>query len=497
LYFQLHVSGAEFLSQPAPAFFWFREDLRLSDNPALHAAVSTGKPLILLYIHDEQSPGLRSHGGASKWWLDKSLAALAAQIVKVGGQLTLRSGPSATVIRDIIAESGADSVFWNRRYTQAERSLDAEIMESLKQDGVSVTSCNARLLTEPWTVKTGAGGYYKVFTPYWKAVRAEYRAPEPCPAPASLAGPDMASDALAGWNLHPFGPDWSGGLAATWTPGEAGAARRLADFLDGPVNHYADARNRPDIGTSTSGLSPHLRFGEIGPAQVWRAVQHGIAAGRFDEASAMTFLSEIAWREFSYVLLFHNPELASRNYNHAFDHMPWRSDDAACDAWRKGRTGYPMVDAGMRQLWHTGFMHNRVRMIVASFLTKHLLLPWQMGEDWFWDTLVDADSASNAASWQWTAGSGADAAPYFRVFNPVTQGQKFDVTGAYVRQWCPELADLPGKYLHAPWEADAATLSAAGITLGTTYPTPIVDHKAARDRALDAYETLKERRDAA
>ena len=496
-YSQLNGPGAIFLPKPAPALFWFREDLRLSDNRALNAAVSTGKPLILLFIHDEQTSGPRAHGGASKWWLDKSLAALSGDIGKTGGHLTLRSGASAAVIKDIIAESGADSVFWNRRYTLAERDLDSEIMESLKQDGIAVSSFNSRLLTEPWTVKTGSGGYYKVFTPYWKSVRADYRAPDPCPTPSSLAGPKLASDALSNWNLHPTPPDWAGGLAETWTPGEAGAIQRLTDFLDGPVNNYAEARNRPDIANSTSGLSPHLRFGEIGPAHVWRAVQHGISAGQLDESSAMTFLSEIAWREFSYVLLFHNPALASENYNESFDHMPWRSDDAAYAAWCEGRTGYPMVDAGMRQLWHTGFMHNRVRMIVASFLTKHLLLPWQDGEDWFWDTLVDADPASNSASWQWTAGSGADAAPYFRVFNPITQGQKFDATGEYVRQWCPELADMPDKYLHAPWEADAATLSAAGVTLGTTYPKPIVDHKTARERALDAYATLKERRDAA
>lgn len=451
---------------------------------------------MLLFIRDEQSPGTRRLGGASKWWLDKSLAALCAQIAAAGGHLTLRSGPSDTIIRQVVRDAGADCVFWNRRYTQAERDLDTQIMASFKQDGVDVTTFNARLLTEPWTVKTGSGGFYKVFTPYWRAVRAQYSAPEACPAPTCLAGPDMSGDALTEWNLHPAHPDWSGGLADTWTPGEAGAGQRLCDFLEGPVNAYAGDRNRPDIKTSTSGLSAHLRFGEISPAQVWRAVQHGIGTGRFDASSAMTFLSEIGWREFSYVLLFHNPELASRNYNALFDHMPWRTDDPAFEAWCQGRTGYPIVDAGMRQLWHTGFMHNRVRMIVASFLTKHLLLPWQKGEDWFWDTLVDADPASNGASWQWTAGSGADAAPYFRVFNPITQGQKFDATGAYVRQWCPELADLPAKYLHAPWEADTATLAAAGVTLAKTYPRPIVEHKAARGRALDAYETLKEKRDA-
>ena len=248
---------------------------------------------------------------------------------------------------------------------------------------------------------------------------------------------------------------------------------------------------------STSGLSPHLRFGEIGPLQIWRAVHAGMEAGTIPEKDGHTFLSEIGWREFSHTLLFYNPVLASENYNDSFEFMPWRKDKNAFDAWTKGQTGYPMVDAGMRQLWQTGWMHNRVRMIVASFLTKHLLLPWQDGEAWFWDTLVDADPANNAASWQWTAGSGADAAPYFRVFNPISQGSKFDETGAYVRRFCPELKDLPDKYLHAPWEASEEILNKAGIQLGKTYPKPIVDHSGARQRALDAYDTLKEKRDAA
>ncbi len=404
---------------------------------------------------------------------------------------------STETLQAVIAETGADHVFWNRRYQKVERDLDAATMEALKESGIAVSSFNGRLLTEPWQIQTGSGGHYKVFTPFWNAVKARYRVPDALPAPASLAGPVVPSETLSRLVLQPSGPDWSDGHDATWTPGEAGAMERLSSFLDGPINTYADTRNTPGVETGTSRLSPHLHFGEIGPAQVWRAVQFGISLGRIDESSAMTFLSELAWREFSYSLLFHNPDLASENYNPDFRHMPWRSDPYAWRAWCRGETGYPIVDAGMRQLWHTGFMHNRVRMIAASFLTKHLLLPWQMGESWFWDTLVDADPAANAASWQWTAGSGADAAPYFRVFNPITQGRKFDGTGAYVRRWCPELARLPDKYLHAPWEADAAVLDASGVSLGTTYPKPIVDHPVARQRALDAYATLKERRNAA
>ena len=484
------------MSQSAPAIVWFREDLRLSDNPALHAAVSSGRPLVLLYILDEQTKGLRSLGGASKWWLDKSLRALAADIKQAGAQLTLRSGQSADVLDTVIEETGAETIFWNRRYDQPERDLDAAIKEDLTQRGLDVSSHNARLLNEPWQVETNAGGYYKVFTPYWRAARNNFVARDTYGRHKTLSGPKPESESLDDWGLHPSNPDWSTGFD-DWTPGEDGAIARLNDFLDGPINGYKEDRNRPDLDMSTSGLSPHLRFGEIGPLQIWRAVHAGMEAGTIQEKDGHTFLSEIGWREFSHTLLFYNPALASENYNDSFEFMPWRKDKNAFDAWTKGQTGYPMVDAGMRQLWQTGWMHNRVRMIVASFLTKHLLLPWQDGEAWFWDTLVDADPANNAASWQWTAGSGADAAPYFRVFNPISQGSKFDETGAYVRRFCPELKDLPDKYLHAPWEASEEILNKAGIQLGKTYPKPIVDHSGARQRALDAYDTLKEKRDAA
>ncbi len=484
------------MSQSAPAIVWFREDLRLSDNPALHAAVSSGRPLVLLYILDEQTKGLRPLGGASKWWLDKSLRALAADIKQAGAQLTLRSGQSADVLDTVIEETGAETIFWNRRYDQPERDLDAAIKEDLTQRGLDVSSHNARLLNEPWQVETNAGGYYKVFTPYWRAARNNFVARDTYGRHKTLSGPKHESESLDDWGLHPSNPDWSTGFD-DWTPGEDGAIARLTDFLDGPINGYKEDRNRPDLDMSTSGLSPHLRFGEIGPLQIWRAVHAGMEAGTIPEKDGHTFLSEIGWREFSHTLLFYNPALASENYNDSFEFMPWRKDKNAFDAWTKGQTGYPMVDAGMRQLWQTGWMHNRVRMIVASFLTKHLLLPWQDGEAWFWDTLVDADPANNAASWQWTAGSGADAAPYFRVFNPISQGSKFDETGDYVRRFCPELKDLPDKYLHAPWEASEEILNKSGVQLGKTYPKPIVDHSGARQRALDAYDTLKEKRDAA
>jgi len=486
------------LSDTPPAIVWFRKDLRLSENPALAAAAATGKPLILLYILEEDD-GQRPLGGASLWWLDKSLRALGEDVSSRGGQLTLRRGRATKVLRSVVEESGADAVYWNRRYAGKAREIDGEVKAWLKEEGHTAESFNGSLLTEPWTIETKDGGYYKVFTPYWKQVRACYVAPEPVDAPDDLSGPSPESDTLDDWGLHPTRPDWSTGFSPVWTPGEAGAAARFEAFLDGPVDTYDDHRNRPDLDNGTSGLSPHLRWGEISPVQVWREVRRRIDDGRFkiDEASAMSFLSEIVWREFSYVLLYHNPELAEENYNSDFRHMPWRDSETDYACWCDGQTGYPMVDAGMRQLWQTGWMHNRVRMITGSFLTKHLLIPWQRGEDWFWDTLVDADPASNSAGWQWVAGSGADAAPYFRIFNPITQGEKFDETGDYVRRWCPELAELPDKYLHAPWTAPDKVLAAAGITLGETYPRPIIDHSDGRQRALDAYDTLKQKRDGA
>jgi deoxyribodipyrimidine photo-lyase len=475
-----------------PAIVWFREDLRLADNPAIAAAIELGGPVVCVYVREAGLEGARPLGGASLWWLDKSLRAFSDSLEAIGGQLVLRTGKAGEVLPALVKETGAQAVFWNRRYGEPERSQDAAIKASLRGAGLRAESFNARLLMEPWELKTGAGGWYRVFTPFWRALQAAYAPAPALPAPSRLKSIKAESEALSGWGWHPTGPDWSAGLADMWTPGEAGARARLEEFLDGPINQYAENRNRPDEARSTSRLSPHLRFGEIGPAQIWRAVKDGIDAGRYDERNAMVFLSEIAWREFSNVLLHFNPDLARANYNPSFDQMPWRKDKNALTAWAHGQTGYPMVDAGMRELWHTGWMHNRVRMIAASFLCKHLLLPWQAGEEWFWDTLVDADPAANAASWQWTAGSGADAAPYFRVFNPISQGSKFDVTGGYVRRWCPELSRLPDKFLHAPFEAPGNVLADAGIELGKTYPKPIVDHSAARERALDAYKQTRQ-----
>ncbi len=358
-------------------------------------------------------------------------------------------------------------------------------------------SFDGALLSEPWTLKTGSGGYYRVYSPYWRALKGAYSPHPPLPAPEEFSGTDIESDALEDWKLHPTTPDWSTGFDGDWVPGEDGAEERLESFLSDGISNYKDDRNRPDLKHATSGLSAHLAMGEISPAHIWRRTKFKTESGDIDETQADKFLSELAWRDFSYVLLFHNPDLASENYKPDFNHMPWEAQSRALARWQRGETGYPIVDAGMRQLWQTGWMHNRVRMITASFLTKHLMIDWRDGEKWFWDCLTDADPANNAASWQWVAGSGADAAPYFRIFNPITQGAKFDIYGDYVRTWCPELSRLPNKFLFSPWEAGPLILREAGVALGETYPHPIVDHKAARQRALTAYETLKERRDAA
>lgn len=475
---------------------WFRNDLRLHDHAALAAAAETGARIFPVYILEDEVAGGRKLGGASKWWLDKSLKSLRSDISERGGKLICRKGDASKIIAQLVKDCDADAVYWGRRYSQPERDQDADIKQALKDDGIEAKSFNTTLLTEPWSYETTSGGYYKVFTPYWRAVKSSYSAPDPMSAPDTFAGVGIDSDTIEDWGLHPTRPDWSTGFDDLWTPGEAGAKERLSDFLDGPVRSYDDSRNRPDIDDGTSGLSPHLRHGEISPATIWRAVMGRINRGLKEEDSAWTFLSEVVWREFSYVLLYHNPDFGTENYNKKFDKMAWRSSDGDLERWQAGQTGYPIVDAGMRQLWETGWMHNRVRMIVASLLTKHLLLDWRKGEDWFWDTLVDADPASNAAGWQWTAGSGADASPYFRVFNPITQGQKFDKTGDYVRRWCPELSKLPDKHLHAPWEAKRDVLEKAGVKLGETYPRPIIEHAKGRERALNAWEELKEKQDA-
>ncbi|MEE2524985.1 deoxyribodipyrimidine photo-lyase [Hyphobacterium sp. HN65] len=475
----------------SPVIVWFRQDLRIKDNPALSAAAESGRPVIPVFILDDESPGKWKAGGASRWWLHHSLTSLASDLKALGAPMVLRSGHSASALDQLVKESGAGAVFWNRCYEPHARERDEDIKSSLKARNIDVQSFNASLLAEPWTVKNKSGDPFRVFSPFWRSVRSELDPGTPLEAPSSLKAPDAAlpSENLGDWGLLPTQPDWAKGFEPVWTPGEAGARDRLIGFFDHGARHYAGGRDRPDK-PYTSALSPHLHFGEISPRQIFAAIQ--LVRDEIGEKNAEKFLSEIGWREFSVNLLFHFPHFPERNYQDKFDNFPWIDNQAALKAWQTGQTGYPIVDAGMRELWTTGWMHNRVRMIVASFLIKHLLIDWREGEKWFWDTLVDADLANNSASWQWVAGSGADAAPYFRIFNPITQGEKFDPDGDYVRKWVPEIARLPNKYLNQPWEAGPLILKEAGIELGKTYPEPIVDHKAARDRALMAFQSLKD-----
>jgi len=465
----------------SPTLLWFRQDLRLADNPALAAAVKAG-PVIPVFILDDETPGQWKPGGAARWWLHHSLEALATDLRKLGSDLVLKRGPAAKIITSLLKETGATAIFWNRQYEPWAIARDTRIKDTLKATGIRAESFNASLLREPWEMKTGSGGPYRVFTPFWRAAREQLGTVETIARPKAIPAPATwpASDKLASWKLLPTKPDWATGFPPLWTPGELGARKRLDGFLSRTIAGYAANRDRPDI-EATSRLSPHLHFGEISPRQLWKAAT-AAAQSQGQETNTDKFLAEVGWREFSYHLLYHFPHLPERNYKESFDAFPWDDNETNFRKWCRGQTGYPIVDAGMRELWTTGFMHNRVRMVAASFLIKHLLIPWQRGEEWFWDTLVDADLASNSASWQWVAGSGADAAPYFRIFNPVMQGEKFDPDGAYVRKWVPELASCNPKFIHRPWDAPDFTR--------LRYPAPMVDHATARDRALKAFKTL-------
>lgn len=473
-----------------PVIVWFRSDLRVDDNSALLAASQSGQPVICLYVFDDLEDESTAYGGAQKWWLHHSLTALSCSIRQLGGFLVLRRGNPELVVKQVAGQTNARSVVWNRRYATSHIARDTKLKQELSENGLNIVSFDGALLHEPTQLRTGAGGPYRVYSPFWRAFSGLEEPREPVPSPEKIknGGSELQSDNIADWNLLPTNPDWSAGIAAEWTPGEAGAAERLNDFLDGSIENYKEGRDIPSV-NYTSKLSAHLAFGEITPYQIWSKLE---SSNPYPSPNKEKFKKEIVWREFSYHLLVNFDDLKNINYNPDFDAFPWQDAPEHLEAWKKGLTGYPLVDAGMRQLWQTGWMHNRVRMVVGSFLVKHLLIDWREGEKWFWDTLVDADPASNTASWQWIAGSGADAAPYFRVFNPVLQGAKFDKDGAYVRRYCPELASLPDKFIHAPWEAPKTVLEQANVLLGDTYPNPIVDHKFARDRALSAYKTMKE-----
>lgn len=479
----------------SPILVWFRRDLRLSDHAALSEAVASGRPVVPVFVFDEAAAGAWTLGGASRWWLHHSLAAHAQAISEIGGRLVLRRGKTAEALLDLVEETGADAVFCSRGYEPWASALEREVRDELASKAVNLKRFAGQLLHDPDRLLTKAETPFKVYTPFWRQLASHDGFGRPRSAPARIPLPKRVpkSDRLDDWGLLPTRPDWAGGLRAAWTPGETAAKKRLSQFLSDAVQRYASARDRPDV-AGTSRLSPHLAFGEISVRQCWWAATSRSGKSGRGEKGIETFLKELAWREFSAHLLHHWPLFPDEPFREEFAAFPWRPDKTLLRAWQRGKTGYPIVDAGMRELWTTGYMHNRVRMITASFLIKHLLQPWQDGEAWFWDTLVDADLASNAANWQWVAGSGADAAPYFRIFNPIKQGETFDPEGHYVRRWVPELGKLPAAVIHAPWRASEDVLAVAGVEIGHTYPAPLVDHSEARARALDALEMLKSNR---
>ena len=469
------------------AIHWFRQDLRLSDNPALDSAAQY-ETLIPIYILDEVNSGEFKMGAASKWWLHQSLTKLNESL---DGKLLVYQGNPHEILNKLIEEQEVSYVTWNRCYEPWRIDRDKEIKRNFEDKNVAVESFSASLLWEPWTISKDDGTPYRVFTPFYKKCclnSEEPRLPAGKVDLSNLYSEDLSSDSITDLNLLPT-IKWYKSFEEEWNPGEIGAEQNLNSFLDSGLLNYKEGRNFPSQ-EFVSRLSPHLHFGEISPNEVWyRAkTKEGISG---IEKSLAHFHSELGWREFSYYLLYHFPDLPNKNFQEKFDIFPWQENEEFLALWQKGNTGYPIVDAGMRELWQTGYMHNRLRMIVGSFLVKNLLIDWRFGERWFWDCLVDADLASNSASWQWVAGSGADAAPYFRIFNPITQGLKFDPEGEYTKKYVPELRDLPNKYLFSPWEAPENILADAGIELGKNYPKPMVDLKLSRETALEAFATTK------
>ncbi len=481
-------------SPEAPSLVWFRNDLRLADNPALDAAANRGGPLLCVFVLEDDN-GLRPLGAASRWWLHHSLDRLNQALEARGARLDLFRGSAREIVPALAEASKASAVFWNRRYGGSAVALDDAIEETLAGRGHRVEPFNGRLIHEPWDVRTKAGGTYAVYSPYWKAALALGKVTKPLPAPGKLHGTSCPKAtptrvALKDLGLLPT-RDWAASWSEAWTPGEAGAQERLRTFLSGDLSRYAQERNVLAI-KGTSHLSAHLRFGEVSPRQVAAAAEAAAKTKAHTAEGTKKFLAEIGWREFDYHVMHYHPDVAEQNIDRKFDAMVWRKlPKAELAAWRKGQTGYPVVDAGMRELWATGYMHNRVRMITASFLIKHLLCDWRVGEKWFWDCLCDADPANNTMNWQWVAGCGADPSPFFRVFNPVLQGRKFDPDGEYVRAHVPELAALPKGAIHEPWKLSPEVLAQAGVVLGKTYPKPIVDHANGRARALAAFRAIR------
>jgi len=461
---------------------WFRQDLRTEDNPALWTAEERGYTVIPVFIWAPEEEAGRAPGGAARWWLHQSLNSLDRELRLLGSRLIIRQGPTREVLRDLIEETGARILFMNRCYEPWSVTRDHETVLSLRSNGMAVENFNGSLLFEPWKIHNRQNKTCKVFTAFWRQCLSAKSIPRPYAAPLSLRPPQSWPKSLRVRDLRlDSKAPWSKKIGEVWKPGAKEAKGLLKKFIGTKITEYDKERDRPDH-DGTSRLSPYLHFGEISPRTVW------FLAGM--NPKARPFLRQMIWREFAYYLLYHFPHTVSDPWRREFEEFPWKADKAKLRAWQRGRTGYPIVDAGMRQLWKTGWMHNRVRMITASFLTKHLLLTWHEGAKWFWDTLVDADIANNIMGWQWVSGSGADAAPYFRIFNPVLQGTKFDPQGNYVRKWIPEISDLPSAWIHRPWQAPKDVLQKAGIRLGVNYPKPIVDHEFARRRALQALQKI-------
>lgn len=471
---------------------WFRNDLRLTDHVALRKALDCGDPVLPVFIWSPEEEGVWAPGAASCWWLHQSLKALDASLRKVGSRLVIRRGPVPDALGHLARERGAKRVYFSRRYEPASRRQETAVRKALATDGVDVRDFGGALLYEPEAIRNLAGRPFQVFTQYWKTCLKSAEPDEPLPAPKVIPAPKRwpASLKLEDLKLEP--PiDWAAGFRETWQPGEAGAAAHLERFIDESLAEYPNLRDRPST-VGTSRLSPHLHFGEVSPRRVWHAVRRaGMETRKPQHRGEEAYLRELGWREFAHHLLWHFPHTSEKPLRKPFAKFPWRKDAKGLKAWQRGRTGYPLVDAGLRELWRTGWMHNRVRMVVASFLVKDLRLHWLEGARWFWDTLVDANLANNTLGWQWSAGCGADAAPYFRIFNPVLQGEKFDPKGEYVRHWAPELAELPDRYVHRPWEAPAEVLRHAGVKPGRDYPLPVVDHGEARGEALAAFAALR------
>jgi deoxyribodipyrimidine photo-lyase len=472
---------------------WLRDDFRFDDQPSIHAAANG--TALFVYIHDESGGGARPLGGAAKWRLAESLAAMESALAARGARLDIVKGDAEQTILRLAAVASAGRVLWSRRYEAGAVSLDGRVKAALRERGAEAQSFNGRLMREPWELSKADGAPLAVFTAFWRRWRALPPPPAPTPPLTRLAAAPWPQEAPArvsidALRLKPTKPDWSGELGLGEAAGEAGARASLQGFVAKTLNAYADERDALDAGAA-SRLSANLRFGEISPRRIAHAVETAAAADPSLAAAAEKYMAELGWRDFAAAQLYAHPDLATRPLRAEFELFPWRDDELGFRAWAHGRTGYPIVDAGMRQLWRTGYLPNRARMVAASFLVKHLLIDWRRGEAWFWDTLIDADPASNPLNWQWVAGAAVDSAPYFRIFNPVLQAEKFDPEGAYVRRWVPELARLEAPAIHRPWTASREALAKAGVVLGETYPQPIVDHGAARVRALAAFDAMR------